>query len=94
LVLQSAVKPRRIGGRRSAYGCCEGDEGAETGVGLAASGGDTPVFLELSKEVLDQMPPLVGIAVELGKEAAVGFGRDDRLNPCVRQRLTQPILEK
>jgi len=33
----------------------------------------------------------VGIAVELGREAAVGFGRDDRLNPCVRQRLTQPI---
>ena len=24
-------------------------------------------------------------------EAAVGFGRDDRLNPCVRQRLTQPV---
>jgi len=35
--------------------------------------------------------PLVGIAVELGREAAVGFGRDDRLNPRLRQRLDQPV---
>jgi hypothetical protein len=37
-----------------------GNESAETEVGLTVPSGDTPVFLELSKEVLDQMPPCVG----------------------------------
>jgi len=37
------------------------------------------------------MPPLVGIAVEFGREAAVGFGRDDGLNPGLCQRLAQPV---
>ena len=37
------------------------------------------------------MPPLVSIAIELGREAAVGFWRDDRLDPRFRQRLAQPI---
>jgi hypothetical protein len=37
------------------------------------------------------MLPLVGIAVKLGREAAVGFGRNDSLDPCVRQRFAQPI---
>jgi len=37
------------------------------------------------------MPPLIGIAVECGREAAVGFGQDDRLNRRPRQHLAQPI---
>jgi len=37
------------------------------------------------------MPPLVGIAVELGRETAVGFGRDNRLNLSLRQRPAQPV---
>ena len=37
------------------------------------------------------MPPFVGIAVELGRETAVGFGRDNRLNLSLRQRLAQPV---
>jgi hypothetical protein len=37
------------------------------------------------------MPPIEGIAIELGRKAAVGFGRDDCLNYCLRQCLTQPI---
>lgn len=32
------------------------------------------------EEVLDQVPPLVGVAVELCQEAEVGFRRDGRLN--------------
>ena len=47
--------------------------------------------LSFPKKFSIKVTPLVGIAVELGREAAVGFGRDDRLNPCVRQRLTQPV---
>ena len=71
--------------------CCDRNECGETGIGFAAPGGDTPVFLELSKEILDQVPPLVGVAVELCGKAAVGFGRDDCLNPCLRQRVAQLV---
>ena len=46
------------------------------------------------------MPPLIGVTVELGRKAAVGFGRDNGLNSCLRQHLAQlirvegPIREK
>ena len=37
------------------------------------------------------MAPLAGVPVELGREAAVGFGRNDRLDLCAGQRLAQPV---
>jgi hypothetical protein len=57
----------------------DGDERAVARVGLAATHGDASVFFEFLEEVLDQVPPFVGVSVEVGREAAVGFGRDDRL---------------
>jgi hypothetical protein len=50
-----------------------------------------PVFPALSEEVLDQVPPLVGVAVKARRDAAVGFGRDDRLDPGLSQRVVQPV---
>ena len=72
-------------------GCCDVDECAETGICLEAMWSGTPVFLQLSEEVLDQVARRVGIAVELDWKAAVGFGRDDCLGPCLGQRLAQLI---
>ena len=37
------------------------------------------------------MAPFIGVAVELGREAAVRFGRDNRFDFGLRQRLAQPV---
>ena len=37
------------------------------------------------------MPPLVGLTVELGRNPAVGFRGNDRLDPRPGQRIAQPV---
>ena len=37
------------------------------------------------------MLPLVGITVDLGRKPAVGFRGYDRLDPCLVQRVAQPV---
>ena len=43
------------------------------------------------KEVLNPVPPFVGVPVEFCGEALVGFGRDDRHDPRLRQCFAQPV---
>ncbi len=69
----------------------EEDEGTEAFIRFAAAHGDASVFLDLSEKVLDQMPPFVGVAVELRREAAIGFRRDDRVYPGTCQHIAQPV---
>jgi hypothetical protein len=46
-------------------GGCDGDECAVAFVGLAAAHGDAPVFIELSEEFLNQVPPVALLANRL-----------------------------
>jgi len=60
-------------------------------VSVLQQGSGAPVFLQLAEEVPGQMALPAGVAVELGRKAAVGSGRDECLDPCVRRRLARPV---
>ena len=86
-------------------GCGEGDKRAVACVGFAATHGDPSVFLKLLEDEedqrtirgivfptqVDQMPPFVGVTVEFCGKPTIGFGRDDRHNPCCPEGLAQPV---
>jgi hypothetical protein len=60
-------------------------------IGFAGAHCDASVFLELPKEILDQVTPLVGILVEVRREATVRFRRNDRDNLAVDQSRSEPV---
>ena len=43
------------------------------------------------EEVLDQVPPFVGVVVKFCGEAAVGFGRNDRLDLGFDEGIAEPV---
>ena len=63
----------------------------EAFVRLARAHGDTSVFLDFSEVVLDQVPPFVGVRIELGRKAAVGFRRDNRGDVPFVEVGSQPV---
>ena len=52
------------------------DGGGVAGVGLVVAGSDRAELLELGEEVLDQVPPAIGMAVKVEVAFAVGLGWD------------------
>ncbi len=53
--------------------------------------GDTSVFLELSEEVLDQVAPFIGFGIELRREAAVRFRRNDGGDIAFGECASEPV---
>jgi hypothetical protein len=74
--------------------CCDRDEGFETLVGFARAHCYPSVFLQFAKVVFDQVPPFVGLLVELCREPPVGFWRYDRGYAAIQQAIAQPIRVK
>jgi len=75
---------------------CSGDrdECFEAGVCFARAHSYPSVFLQFAKVVFDQVPPFVGVFVELRRELPVGLRRDDRSDVAIQQVIAQPIRIK
>src|SRR5687768_11445513 len=58
------------------------DHSREARVGLVATQGDALELLQLAEEVLDQVPPLVHLAVEVEQLGAARMLRDHDLGPA------------
>ncbi len=59
---------------------------------LVVAGGDCPKLLEFCEEVLNQMPCLVEVAVEVSGDDAVGLRRYDRLLASSGQGFKDPHI--
>ena len=71
---------------------CSGDrdECFEAGVCFARAHSYPSVFLQFAKVVFDQVPPFVGVFVELRRELPVGLRRNDRSDVAIQQVIAQP----
>ena len=67
------------------------DHGGEALIGLVAAHGDAFELLQLAEEVLDQVPPLVDIGVDLDRRQAVRTLRDDDLGASLVQLVDNPV---
>ncbi|MEQ9259838.1 MAG: hypothetical protein RIG84_12155 [Roseovarius sp.] len=74
--------------------CADWYEGFETLVGFAWAHRYPSAFLQFAKLVFDQVPPFVGLLVELWWELPVGFRRYDRGYAAILQIITQPTRVK
>jgi hypothetical protein len=67
------------------------DAGEEVSGGLVIAGGNRPVPLELTKEILHEVARLVQLLVVEALNLSINFGRNDELFSCREQRLDDAL---
>ena len=67
------------------------DHGFEAGIELASAHGDPFELLELAKEVLDQVPPLVDLPIDLKRCLSLRHLRYDDLGAALVEFADDPV---
>ncbi len=70
------------------------DHGCEAGVGFAASHCHSLEFLQLAKEVFDEVPPFIDLTVDVQRSRSVHLLRDDDLGSALVQFGDDPVCIK
>lgn len=70
---------------------CEVDHGSVALISFFVAGGDPSECFEAAEEVLDKVPPAIGVEVAIDLLLSVRFGRDHRYRASFAQLSPQPV---